>query len=148
MKVSIPGVLVGGFTDVVTSFLIGIPLAAYAVFKSRAASGVGAVAAETTYARMHAHPAISAIQLLVSLLCSAFGGYVAAAIARHDERLNGTLSCWLCIGLGLALLPLGLNKDPWWLQALFMLLSPVMGFVGGDLRLRQRTKKQRFATAV
>ncbi len=148
MRVSILGVFVGGFADVVTSFLIDIPLSAYVLLHSRSGAQPIAVAAQTTYARFHAHPIILGTQFLLSLLCSAFGGYVAAAIAGHDERLNGTLSCWLCIGLGLALLPLGLTKDPWWLQAFFMLLSPVMGFLGGDLRLRRRIAKGSVATAV
>src|SRR5947209_5074647 len=116
MRVSILGVFGGGFADVVTSLLIEIPLSAYVLLHTRSDSAPVAVAAETTYARFHAHPAIAGVQFFFGLLGSAFGGYVAAAIAGHDERLNGTLSCWLCIGLALVLLPLGLTKDPWWLQ--------------------------------
>jgi CHASE2 domain-containing sensor protein len=139
MRVSIAGVVVGGFTDVMTSFLLGIPIVALGRLQAVSAQrDLGAVVAKTTWARMHAHPLIWTIEFLVSLLCSAFGGYVAAAIAGHDERLNGTLSCWLCISVGLLFLPLGLHKDPWWLHAFFMLLSPIMGLLGGDLRLRQR----------
>jgi hypothetical protein len=138
MRVSILGVFVGGLVDVVASFLLEIPLAAYVLLQNRSGSGHVAVVAETTWARVHAHPVIWTIGMLVSLLCSSFGGYVAAAIAGRNERLNGTLSCWLCICVGIVFLPLGLDKDPWWLHAFFMLLSPAMSFLGGDLRLRGR----------
>jgi hypothetical protein len=148
MRVSILGVFVGGVADVMTSFLLDLPFATYLTLQHMSNSGPVAVAAETTYAWIHAHPVIHLTEMLLGFLCSVFGGYAAAAIAGHDERLNGTLSCYLCVGLGLALMPLEFSKDPWWLHALFLCLSPLLAFLGGDLRLRQRMRKLNIAATV
>jgi hypothetical protein len=138
MKVSIAGVLIGGVVDVVSSLLAGIPFALYFASKVDPSQRVGPRASEALSAAMHANVALYSVDLVVGLICSALGGYVAAAIAKRNERLNGTLSCYLCVALGVALLLLGLDKDPRWLQLLLLIASPVLAFVGGDLRLRQR----------
>jgi len=114
MKVSILGVLVGGVVDVVTSVL-------------------GAVSAA-----IHGNLPLYSAQLAVGLICSILGGYVAAAIAKRHERLNGTLSCYLCVGMGIVAMSLGLERDPRWIQFLMLAASPALAFVGGDLRLRRR----------
>jgi hypothetical protein len=64
--------------------------------------------------------------------------YVAAAIAKRHERLNGTLSCSLCVGMGIPVMLLGLDKDPLWLQSILLIASPAMAFLGGDIRFRKR----------
>lgn len=138
MKVSIAGVLIGVLVDVASSLLAGIPFALYFVSKVNPSQRVGPHASEALSAAMHANLPLYSADLFVGLVCSALGGYVAAVIAKRNERLNGTLSCFLCVALGMALLILGLDREPRWLQLLLLIASPVFAFVGGSLRLRQR----------
>jgi hypothetical protein len=138
MKVSIFGVLVGGVVDVVTSVLGGLPFALYSTFKLDPSQRVGTHSSEAVSAAIHGNIPLYSAQLAVGLLCSILGGYVAAAIAKRHERLNGTLSCYLCVGMGIVVMSLGLERDPLWLQFLMLVASPALAFVGGDLRLRQR----------
>ena len=138
MKVSIAGVLIGGLVDVASSLLAGIPFAVYFASKVDPSQRVGPHASEALSAAMHANVPLYSADLLVGLTCSALGGYVAAVIAKRNERLNGTLSSCLCVSLGVALLLLGLDREPRWLQLLLLIASPIFAFVGGSLRLRQR----------
>jgi len=138
MRVSIPGVLIGGVVDVTSSFVAGLPFALYSVFKLNPSQRVGGQGSGAVPAAIHANLPLYAAELVVGLLCSALGGYVAAAIAKRYERLNGLLSSYLCVGLSVALMLLGWDKDPRWLQALLLVASPALAFAGGDLRLRQR----------
>ena len=138
MKVSILGVLVGGVVDVVTSVLGGLPFALYSTFKLDPSQRVGPHSSEAVSAAIHGNLPLYSAQLAVGLLCSILGGYVAAAIAKRHERLNGTLSCYLCVGMGIVAMSLGLERDPRWIQFLMLAASPALAFVGGDLRLRRR----------
>lgn len=138
MKVSIFGVLVGGVVDVAASVLGGLPFALYSTFKLAPAQRVGPHSSDAVSAVIHGNLPLYSAQLAVGLLSSILGGYVAAAIAKHNERLNGTLSCYMCVAMGIVVMFLGLERDPRWLQFLMLAASPALAFVGGDLRLRQR----------
>ena len=141
MKISILGVLVGGVVDVASSVVAGLPLALYSTFRLDPSQRMGPHASEAVTAAIHADFPVYLAQLVIGFLCSILGGYVAALIAKRNERLNGTLSCYLCVGMGVVALFLGLEKDPYWLQFLLLISSPALAFVGGDLRLRQRLAK-------
>jgi hypothetical protein len=138
MKVSVIGILAGGFVDVVSSFLAGIPFTLYVRSRLEPSQRVGPHAAAAVSAATHASMPLYVTSLLIGLVCSALGGFVAASIAERHERLNGALSCWLCVTLGVAVMASGLAKDPLWQQMLLILASPVCAFLGGDLRRRQR----------
>jgi hypothetical protein len=70
-------------------------------------------------------------------ICSVFGGYVSARIAKHDELLNGALSSILCVGGGMYAVISGSAADDLWMHLLFLPLSPTLGALGGFLRTRQ-----------
>lgn len=142
MRVSILGVIVGGFVDVVLSVLLGLPLALYSALKVAPSQRVGPHASDAISAAIHADFLAYSAQLIIGLLCSVLGGYIAATIAKRHERLNGTLSCYLCVSLGILGIVLGLSKDPLWFQALLMISSPALAFVGGDLRHRQKLARR------
>jgi len=137
MKVSVLGVLVGGVVDVVSSVLAGVPFYLYLALKLDASQRGGPHTSEAVTSALHANAPLHGAELLVGLLCSVLGGYVAAVIAKRHERLNGTLSCYLCVGIGIASIAGGLSKDPLWQEAILLLASPVFAFVGGDVRRRQ-----------
>ena len=148
MKVSVLGVFVGGVVDVFSSVLAALPFALYSTFKLDPSQRVGPHASSAVSAAIHANVPLNSAQLIVGLLCSVLGGYVAAAIAKRHERLNGTLSCYLCVGMGVITMLVGVGQDPRWLQFLMLIANPAMAFVGGDLRLGQRLRQNRTGIVV
>lgn len=148
MKLSILGVLVGGLVDVSSSFILGLTVAVYVALKVPLEQRVGPQANAAVTSAIHGNHLLYFSELLIGLLCSAFGGYVAAAIAKRHERLNGTLSCYLCVSLGIVLLAFHLQHEPLWQQFMLLAASPLMAFIGGDLRFRQRMRKTSLAATV
>ena len=136
-RISIKGVLVGGVTDVGLSTLLGIPFAVWAVLETGIARTPKDQIHSAVSAFMH-RPMIFASEMLIGFGCSILGGYVAARLAKHDELLNGCLSAILCIAGGIWLLATHQNSDPIWQQILELIASPLLGLLGGYLRLKQR----------
>jgi len=137
-KISVKGVLIGGIVDIVSSGLLGIPLAVYALSKVDVTHTPKDQLAVAILAVTHASPWFYATQLLFGLLCSVLGGYVAASLAKHDELLNGTLSSVLCLAGGFCSIALGKDSHAHWVQFLLLVASPICGFLGGYLRVQQR----------
>jgi len=138
VKVSVKGVLIGGIVDVLSSTLLGLPLAIYAMSKVDLAHTPKDQLGPAIAAASHAIPWLYGTQLLLGLACSVLGGYVAARLAKHDEQLNGALSSFLCLAIGIYSIASGKDSHAHWVQILFLISSPVSGFFGGYLRLRQR----------
>lgn len=132
-RISIKGVLIGGVVDVVSSILFDIPVSLYMLskvdFRHLAPDKIQAAVVAAT----HAHPGVHTLEMLLGLLGSVLGGYMAALIARHNFLLNGALSAWLCISLGIGGLALGVDADPLKTQILLMVASPLGGLLGGYL---------------
>jgi len=139
VKISLKGVLIGGVVDVLSSSLLGIPLAIYAVSKVDLAHTTKDQIASAFAAVSNATPWLYATQLLRGLTCSVLGGYVAARLAKHDELLNGALSAFLCVALGIYAIVSGKDSHALWVQILMFISAPVCGFFGGYLRLRHRS---------
>ena len=139
VKVSLKGVLIGGIVDVVSSSLMGVPLAVYAMSKVDVAHTPKEQLGSAIVAVSHGTPWLYGMQLLVGLTCSVLGGYVAARLAKHDELLNGTLSAFLCVAIGIYSIASGKDSNAHWVQILMLISAPVCGFLGGYLRLRQRS---------
>ena len=137
-KISVKGVLIGGIVDIVSSSLLGIPLAVYALSKVDMAHTPKDQLGTAISAVTHASPWLYATQLLVGLLCSVLGGYVAAWLAKHDELLNGPLSSLLCLAVGFYSIALGKDSHAHWVQFLMLVAAPVCGFFGGYLKAQQR----------
>lgn len=142
-KISIKGVLFGGIVDVVMSFILGLPFTFYAMSRLNLShlSSTQQEAAITT--AIHSNVPLYASQLLTGLLCSVLGGYVAAWLAKRDELLNGALSSFLCVGLGIYMLATGNDSTPHWLQAFMFIASPSLALLGGFLMLCWRHKRGR-----
>lgn len=136
MKVSVLGVVVGGFVDVLSSVLAAVPFVVYATILLKPSHPTGRLPPHAVSDAIRANILLYSAQILVGLLCSILGGYVAAAIATRHERLNGALSSWLCTILGVVEMVSGLARDAMWLQVLMLLLTPIFALGGGELRLR------------
>lgn len=139
MKISLKGVLIGGIVDVLSSSLLGVPLAIYAVSKIDLAHTPKEQLGSAISAVSHATPWLYGAQLLLGLACSVLGGHVAAWLAKHDELVNGALSSFLCVAIGIYSIVSGKDSHALWVQILMLISAPVCGFLGGYLRLRQRS---------
>lgn len=144
-RISIKGVLIGGIVDIVSSVLIGLPFALYTAFTVDLSNVPKDRVESTISAAIHGNMLLYVGQLLVGLACSALGGYVAAWLAKHDELLNGGLSAFLCVGLGVFTMASGKDSNPLWIQILMLVASPAMALLGGDLMRRQR-RRRNFST--
>ena len=89
-------------------------------------------------AAMKGNPLIYGIQLALGMACSVLGGYVAGLIARHDHMLNGALSSWLCLALGIYTLAGGKNSHSVGMEILMLASSPVLALCGGYIANRRR----------
>ena len=138
MKVSLKGVLIAGIIGILSSSVLGIPLAVYAVSKVDLAHTPKDQLGAAVAAVSHGNPWLYGTQLAVGLTCSVLAGYVAAWLAKHDELLNGTLSSFLCVAIGIYSIASGKDSHAHWVQILILISAPVCGFFGGYLRVRQR----------
>jgi hypothetical protein len=137
-RISIKGVLIGGVVDIVSSFVLGFPFAIYAIIKLHVSHMQSDRAATSVTAAIHGNLPLYIGQLLVGLACSVLGGYVAAWLAKHDELLNGALSSFLCVALGIYTMVSGKDSNALWVQVLLLVASPTFALVGGEMMRRQR----------
>src|SRR5450631_2059105 len=93
-KLSIKGVVIGGVAEVGLSLVSGLVLGIYLVFSIALQHLPKARIHAATVAALHSSYWLF---LLVGLLCSVVGGFVAAKLAKHDHLLNGAFSSWLCL---------------------------------------------------
>lgn len=132
-KISIKGIAIGGVVAVVSAVLLDIPVSLYVLarvdFRHLPPERIQAAVT----AASHAHPGIHTLEMLLGLAGSLLGGYVAALIARHDALLNGALSSWLFVSLGIFSLARGLSSDPVTTQVVLLAASPVCALLGGFL---------------
>jgi hypothetical protein len=93
-KLSIKGVVVGGLAEVGLSLVCGLVLGIFLVFSIALQHLPKARIHAATVAALHSSYWLF---LLVGLLCSVVGRFVAAKLAKHDHLLNGAFSSWLCL---------------------------------------------------
>ena len=139
-RVSLKGVVVGGVVDIVGTFILSLPLMSVAMVQLRM---TGLPEPERTAALMRAMgPGTSyyLVGMVAGVSCSVLGGFVAARIAGHDERLNGALSAWLCMLSGIYGWATGAIAASAFAHLGYLLLSPAVGAFGGYLCERVRSK--------
>ncbi len=143
-KISITGVLLGGITDVLATNILAIPLIIYVMVKFDWSHTPKDQLNAAIVAALHGSVLIYTVQFLIGAGCSILGGYVAGRLAKQDELLNGSLSSYLCIGIGLYSVVAG--KESRLLLALIGLAaSPALGLLGGYLRLAQKRTRGQLA---
>ena len=142
-KLSVRGVLIGAIVDVITSFLLGVPLAIYAVSKLDLTHTPKVQIGSTITAAIHGSSSLYAAQLLIGFGCSVLGGYVASWLAKRHELLNGALSSFLCLALGVYAITSGKDSNAHWVQLLLLVASPACASLGGYLKLMQNRTRLR-----
>jgi len=136
LRVSILGIASGGIADVVLSNLLAIPVVIYVIVKYdplHSPNGAAAIASS-----IHSSPWLYGLQLTIGLGCSVLGGYFAAWIAKHDEPLNGLLSSFLCVAIGVYSVFSGKDSQPLLIQIILLAAAPAFAFLGGYFRQSQR----------
>jgi len=136
-RISIKGVLLGGITDVVATNIFAIPLIIYVMTRFDWSHTPKDQLGAAIIAALHGSALLYTVQFLIGAGCSILGGYVAARLAKHDELLNGSLSSYLCIGIGLYSVVAG-KESRLLLELIGLVASPALGLLGGYLRLRQK----------
>jgi hypothetical protein len=140
-KVSILGVGLGAIVDIVSSFLLGAPFAFFVSSRADMSHLQPEQISAAVKAAIHSNVPLFAAQTAMGLIGSMLGGLVAAGLANREEILNGTLSSFLCVILGVVLIALGKDSNPLWLQILMLTSSPVFACLGGALVRRHRRNR-------
>jgi len=83
------------------------------------------------------------IQVIVGAVCSILAGFVAAWVAQHDELLNGALSSFASVLLGLFVTAADRDPHLHLTHILLLVASPLLGLLGGYLRHRLKTPQAR-----
>jgi hypothetical protein len=136
-RVSFKGVLLGGIVDIVATNIVSLPVIAVALGRTNLVQLPPSERTEALMAIIKAGVALYVLLAALGALCSVLGGYVAAIIAKRNEILNGALSSYFCVGMGIVTLMLGKEQIPVWLHILLLPLSPALAGLGGYLRLVQ-----------
>jgi hypothetical protein len=136
-RVVVRSVLVGGLIDAFcSSFLGAVSVVVVLLILSIAHTPPDSVAAVTSDI-VHANPLFIAAQVVIGAGCSLLGGYIAARLAGHDERLNGAASSVVSLVSGIVAIALGHDPQQLTLHVLILPVKPALGYVGGYLRASQ-----------
>jgi hypothetical protein len=141
-KVSFLGFIIGGIVDIVGSNVWGIVATLYVVFAYKLFTLAPGEITKNVMVIFKTDPLVFSANLIVGGFFSIFGGYIGALIAKHDELLNGALSAYFCVGLGLYGIFTGSYSGPVVLAFLSLLIDPLLAMFGGYLRLKQRSRRR------
>jgi len=132
-KVSLKGVFWGGVVDVVTTNILSLPVVFYVMAHLRMPHASGGQMQAAVLSAIHSNPLVFGIAATIGVGCSVLGGYVAARIAKRNAGLNGALSAWLCIAIGIYSLAVGAHAGAIGLKLVDFVVSPLAGLAGGYL---------------
>lgn len=144
-RLAIRSIIVGGLIDVFASNFFGTisQVGVLMILSIRHTSLEAAPAATKTI--VDGSALFFAGQLVIGGLCSLLGGYLAARLARHDERINGAASSILSIASGIVVIAIGYNPGHLIQHLLILPVKPILGYAGGYLREHQVRSKAALA---
>jgi hypothetical protein len=134
---SLKGILLGGIADIVATNIAAFPLIIVAATRVNTAGLPKAEQSKALVTAMQASFGLQVSGWILGGLCSVLGGYIAARLAKRGEVVNGALSAYLCVGLGIYSWVSGSAPVPAWQHLVAFVGSPALGALGGYLRLRQ-----------
>lgn len=146
-RIAVRSVIVGGVVDVFASSFLGAVSVVFVLLLLSIAHTPADRTSGIVSDVVRGNPWYLAAQLVIGGACSVLGGYIAARLARHDERLNGALSSFACVGSGIVALAVGYDRQQAVLEIAMLPLAPLLGFAGGYLRERQRRERGSFRPA-
>lgn len=140
-QLSILGVLLGGIVDVVSTNIAAFPIMLIAALQGNVYTLPKAQQTQALIDVMQKTTSLYIAGFILGALCSIFGGYIAALIAKRSMIFNGALSAWLCVALGVYGMTTPQNTASPTQHLFFFALSPALGALGGYLRLRQQANR-------
>jgi len=99
-RISFLAVIVGGITDMGTTFVFSLLVSIYIMVKHDVMHLPKSEMAPTLTKLLHSDHVVYLSLILLGAMCSMLGGYVAGKVAKHDHVLNGLLSCLFCVSSG------------------------------------------------
>jgi hypothetical protein len=141
-RISILGFMIGSIVDVVGSNIWGVVVTIYVMISFNLLSGSPAEMTDKVLNIFRTDPLIFSLNFIVGSFFSILGGYIGAYIAKHNELLNGALSSFLCVSIGIYSIVNGSYSSSLALALASLLLSPLLGIFGGFLRLKQSSRNQ------
>ena len=136
-QISAKAVIVGSLFDIIgTQLLLVLLIIAICI----PLLGTGQIDAAQIRAALDGSILYKVGGYLIGGLMSVAAGYVAAAIAKRGELVNGALSAVLCVAVGVYALLSGTAGQSPWVHALDIVLAPALGVFGGYLRARGRAQ--------
>ena len=139
---SLIGIFVGGVADIVATNILAFPIAIVAAMNSNLIAVPKEQQARALMDTMQHTPSLYIAGFLLGAICSIFGGYLAALIAKRGWIVNGALSAWACVAFGVYGMAKGVDPSSPTTHLFFFLLSPALGALGGYLRLRQQANRR------
>jgi hypothetical protein len=144
-RISFKAVWIGAVTDMVSSTIASATVAIIFILLLHLTRTPNDPLDWTLLQSIKPNTPLYGIQLIVGSACSVFAGFVAAWVAKHDELLNGALSSFASVLLGLVVT--ASDKDPHQrlTHILLLIASPLLGLLGGYLRrmrLNQLNRQQ------
>jgi len=142
-RISFKAVWIGAVTDMVSSTISGALIAIAFVVILHLTRTPSNPLDWTLLKPENQNSLLYGIQVIVGAACSILAGFVAAWVAQHDELLNGALSSFACVLLGI--LAIAADKDPHLrlTHILLLIASPPFGLLGGYIRHRLKTPQVR-----
>ena len=136
-KLSFKGIIIGAIINVAGTGVWGIVVGMYIATKYQTHTLSYAEQMSRAGDLLAQEPIVMVLNTIIGGGSTILGGYIAARIASHNELLNGTLSSFLCVLI--ALIAIGSSSMVGVLIG--AIANPVLGFVGGYLRLRQKQQQ-------
>jgi MFS family permease len=135
-NISFKGVILGSFVDIVGTNIWVFAVELYLLAKHQLYTlPVGEQTGQLQI--LLGDPAVKALNTIVGCGFSIIGGYLAARIAGHHQRLNGALASFLCVAFTLT--AIGSLSIGWVIEG--VVGSPILGLVGGYLSLWQKRSR-------
>ncbi len=135
--ISIKGVIFGSLMDIISTNILIIPLMIYVLVSNDLLNLPESELQAALMDKLQNDQTIYILKIFIGSLCSIFGGYIAARIAKHHELLNSALASILCVAGGIYSFLSG-GMDGEYIKFISLLLfSPLLSMTGGYLRLQQ-----------
>ena len=140
-RVSAKGVVIGGVLGVGATYTLSIPLMGIILLRMRLTALPEAQGDAAMMQALRPGGPYFVVGLLMGSASGILGGYVAARIPKHDECLNGAMSAWLAMVLGMYGWATGSVAGSTVEHIGYLVLSPVAGALGGFLERGLRSAR-------
>jgi hypothetical protein len=127
--VDLRAVIIGSLVDAVGTLVVSI------AFEAAVFAATGATSAEDFVTIVEGSTSLQVAQLVLGLALTAVGGYVAAWVAKSNERLNAFAVGVVSTAIGFLYVFSAPESAPFWAEAAGLLLTIPAAFAGGEARV-------------